>query len=80
MTSFSSVASKLYKNNFFLYLEFFLSVFINLLFISVAKTVAPLSKQVFVIARPIPDTPAEIIIFLFFNELFCILRLNEGLL
>ena len=32
------------------------------------KTVAPFSRHTFAVAQPIPEAPAEIIIFLFFND------------
>jgi hypothetical protein len=30
--------------------------------------VAPLERHIFTVAKPIPDAPADIIIFLFFND------------
>jgi hypothetical protein len=32
------------------------------------KQVAPLERHTFAVARPIPDAPADMMIFLFFND------------
>ena len=39
----------------------------DLLSISQRYTIAPLARQTFAVAKPIPEAPADIIIFLFFN-------------
>ena len=43
-------------------------IFGYFLSISHMNTTAPLSRHTFAVAHPIPDAPAEIIIFLFFND------------
>ena len=39
---------------------------------SLRYTYAPRERQTLAVAKPIPDAPAEIIIFLFFNDLLTI--------
>ena len=41
----------------------------NFSFKSQIYTVAPLERHIFAVAKPIPDAPADIIIFLFFKDL-----------
>ena len=72
-TSYSLDASHSYINSFFLFIGCFLTFARYFLLTSHINTEAPLDKQTFAVAHPMPDAPAEIIIFLFFRVLSAII-------
>ncbi len=64
-TWYSFDASQRYANNFLLINGCLLNLLSDLLSISQRYTIAPLARQTFAVAKPIPDAPADIIIFYF---------------
>ena len=66
-TSFSLEASHLYIDKFLFDLYFLIKLFKKFSLLSQMNNFAPLDKQTFNVASPIPEAAADIIIFLFFK-------------